>query len=227
MDLPVPQTLAEWNAAGRGYLPGLIGMTFDKADVDEVVASFNVRTGVKAWNGFLHAGAVVSSADTCCGYGTVRSLPEGASGFTTVELKSNFIGTAREGAVRCVARPVHLLDSHISTDPVRSCLAHRDLLETAPFPPSSHRRKPVPIVRQTPPCLWQNRSRLSSGRRLESEQSAILCGSSARKMCEHRRPVHRGRTTQVWDAVVEPTQGGKALAHFRCTQMILWPRGEA
>jgi uncharacterized protein (TIGR00369 family) len=144
MDIAVPETLAEWNAAGSDYLPGLIGMVFEKVEVDEVVASFDVRTGVKAWNGFLHAGAVVSMADTCCGYGTVRSLPEGSAGFTTVELKSNFIGTAREGTVRCVARPVH-----------------------------------------------------------------------------------RGRTTQVWDAVVEPAGGGKALAHFRCTQMILWPRGGA
>jgi uncharacterized protein (TIGR00369 family) len=91
-----------------------------------------------AWNGFLHAGAVVSLADTACGYATVRNLPEGASGFTTIELKSNFLGTALEGDVTCVARPVH-----------------------------------------------------------------------------------RGRTTQVWDAEVRSEQTGKTIAFFRCTQMIL------
>lgn len=59
-------------------------------------------------NGFLHAGSVVTLADTCAGYGCVASLPAGASGFTTVELKSNHLGTAREGMVDCVARAVHL-----------------------------------------------------------------------------------------------------------------------
>jgi acyl-coenzyme A thioesterase PaaI-like protein len=39
--------------------------------------------------------------------------------------------------------------------------------------------------------------------------------------------VHKGRTTQVWDAAVEPAAGGKALAHFRCTQLILWLRAGA
>jgi acyl-coenzyme A thioesterase PaaI-like protein len=47
----------------------------------------------------LHAGAVVVIADTLCGYGTIVNLPDGATGFTTVELKSNFVGTARDGVV--------------------------------------------------------------------------------------------------------------------------------
>ena len=75
----------------------------------EVIGSalFRSQSGksLGAWNGFLHAGAVVSFADTCCGYGTVRSLPAGAIGFTTIELKSNFFGSAREGTIVCVARP--------------------------------------------------------------------------------------------------------------------------
>jgi len=59
-------------------------------------------------NGFLHAGSLVTLADTLAGYGCVRNLPEGASGFTTVELKSNHLGTVREGTVVCEARPAHL-----------------------------------------------------------------------------------------------------------------------
>ena len=58
-------------------------------------------------NGFLHAGAVVTLADTLCGYGCTMSLPEGATGFTTVELKSNHLGTVREGAIIGRARMVH------------------------------------------------------------------------------------------------------------------------
>jgi uncharacterized protein (TIGR00369 family) len=59
-------------------------------------------------NGFLHAGSVVTLADTCAGYGCVANLPEGAVGFTTIELKSNHLGTARDGTVACVAKAVHL-----------------------------------------------------------------------------------------------------------------------
>src|SRR6478609_7075887 len=102
MDIEVPKTLAEWNAAGAAYLPGHLGLEFVKVEPQEVIAK-----ALGAWNGYLHAGAVVSLADTCCGYGTVRSLPAGAVGFATIELKSNFLGSAREGVVVCVARPLH------------------------------------------------------------------------------------------------------------------------
>lgn len=37
--------------------------------------------------------------------------------------------------------------------------------------------------------------------------------------------VHTGRNTQVWDAEVTGGGNGKRLALFRCTQMILWPKG--
>ena len=87
------------------YLPGHLGFSFVKVEPLEVVAKVTARKALGAWNGYLHAGAVVTLADTCCGYGTVRSLPAGASGFTTIELKSNFFGSAREGVIVCVARP--------------------------------------------------------------------------------------------------------------------------
>ena len=77
MDIKIPQTLAEWNAAGAEYLPGHLGLTFLKVEPQEVVATLTARKALGAWNGYLHAGAVVSLADTCCGYGTVRSLPAG------------------------------------------------------------------------------------------------------------------------------------------------------
>jgi uncharacterized protein (TIGR00369 family) len=50
----------------------------------------------------------VSLADTCAGYGAIANLPEGASGFTTIELKTNYLGTARDGIVECAATAVHL-----------------------------------------------------------------------------------------------------------------------
>ena len=69
------------------------------------------RTGIRpeflAPNGYLHAATVVALADTSCGYGTLASLPEGATGFTTIELKSNHLGTAREGSLTCTAQLAH------------------------------------------------------------------------------------------------------------------------
>jgi uncharacterized protein (TIGR00369 family) len=51
---------------------------------------------------------VVGLLDTLSGYGTMANLPESATGFTTVELKSNFLGTARDGALSGIARPQHI-----------------------------------------------------------------------------------------------------------------------
>ncbi len=141
MAVAIPQTIEEWNARGAEYLPGYLGFEFTKVGDDEVCARLKVDRRHQAWNGFLHAGCVVTLADTCCGYGTFRSIPKGAVGFTTIDLSANFIGTALDGTVSC---------------------------------------------------------------------SAV--------------PVHRGRTTQVWDATVFNDKTEKTIAKFRCAQMILWPR---
>ena len=141
MRIEIPQTLDEWNARGQDFLPGTLGMVFTRVDPDGTEARLELHKGVMSWNGFLHGGTVVAMADTCCGYGTVASLPEGASGFTTVDLTTNFLGTALEGTVICRATPLH-----------------------------------------------------------------------------------KGRTTQVWDAQLTAEDKPKILAHFRCTQLILWPR---
>ncbi len=66
-----------------------------------------IRSELLAPNGFLHAGSVVALADTACGYGCFASLPARGTGFTTIELKTNFLGTAREGTLRCVATRAH------------------------------------------------------------------------------------------------------------------------
>ena len=66
-----------------------------------------MRPDLLAPNGFLHGGTVVALADTACGYGSAANLPDGAVGFTTIELKSNFLGTATEGGIACRARLLH------------------------------------------------------------------------------------------------------------------------
>ena len=66
-----------------------------------------LRDELLAPNGYLHAGVVVGLADSACGYGCIASLPEGAYGFTTIELKTNFLGTALEGTLWCTSELVH------------------------------------------------------------------------------------------------------------------------
>ena len=132
-------TRVDFKSFGNGYLPGLVGVEIVTVTRELVESRLAVRREVMAPNGFLHAATVIALADTSCGYGCVAALPEGAKGFTTVELKANFLGTAREGSIACRATPVHL-----------------------------------------------------------------------------------GRTTQVWDAVVTHEASGAKIALFRCTQMVLW-----
>lgn len=101
-------TVAQINEFGAKYLPGHLGIVFLKVAPGEVHAELPVVQHLMAPNGFLHAGSVVTMADSCAGYGCIASLPEGATGFTTIELKSNHLGTAREGTIACVATAVHL-----------------------------------------------------------------------------------------------------------------------
>jgi len=132
------------NARVKEFLPGALGITFLSAAPEEVTGRMTVTKALMAPNGYLHAASVIALVDTLAGFGTFLNLPEGASGFTTIELKSNFLGTAREG-------------------------------------------------------------------------EGVLGRAT---------PAHRGRTTQVWDAVAEAEESGKTIALFRCSQMILWPRKE-
>jgi len=134
-------TAESFNKIGAGKLPGHLGVVITRVSESEVSAELAVQEALMAPNGFLHAGSIVTLADTSAGYGCIANLPAGATGFTTIELKSNHLGTAREGTILSTARPVHL-----------------------------------------------------------------------------------GKTTQVWDAVVKHKESGKTIALFRCTQLILYAK---
>jgi 1,4-dihydroxy-2-naphthoyl-CoA hydrolase len=136
----VPDDPPDFVELGRGRLPGLLGIEVDSIEEGQVSMHVILRDELLAPNGYLHAATVVGLADSACGYGCIASLPPGATGFTTIELKTNFLATALDGTLRCEATRVH-----------------------------------------------------------------------------------GGRTTQVWDATVTH-DGGKTLALFRCTQLLLYPR---
>ncbi|MFN2461901.1 MAG: PaaI family thioesterase [Candidatus Velthaea sp.] len=98
---------AGYEERGRGTFPGFLGLEVLDVSPREVRMRLPVRPEFLAPNGYLHAGTVVTLADTACGYGTFESLPAEATSFTTIELKANFLGTVREGALACVATVVH------------------------------------------------------------------------------------------------------------------------
>jgi len=102
------ETVAEMlRQAGADKLPGHMGL--ELIDIGE--RTTRMRCEIQSFhfapNGYLHAGTVITLADTAAGYGCVGNLPEGATGFTTIELKTNFAGTLLEGAMLAQARMIH------------------------------------------------------------------------------------------------------------------------
>jgi uncharacterized protein (TIGR00369 family) len=104
----VELTLAQLQDLGSSGFPGLLGIEFEQAGDGLVRARLALEEKHMAPNGYLHAGTVVGFADSACGYGCILNLPDGATGFTTVELKTNFLRTARPGVtIVAEARLVH------------------------------------------------------------------------------------------------------------------------
>jgi 1,4-dihydroxy-2-naphthoyl-CoA hydrolase len=102
------EVASDFEELGRDLLPGVLGIEFDSVESGRVTSRLPVERRHMAPNGFLHAASVIALADTSCGYGCQVSLPAGAGGFTTIELKSNFLGTATAGdVISCRAWLVH------------------------------------------------------------------------------------------------------------------------
>jgi 1,4-dihydroxy-2-naphthoyl-CoA hydrolase len=95
------------NALTPEHFASFVGMRVLAAQPGFVRAALGIEAHHLAANGFLHAAAVITVADTSCGFGVRTILPDGAVGFTTIELKSNFLGTTRHGEIVCEATVVH------------------------------------------------------------------------------------------------------------------------
>ena len=95
------------NAITPEHFAGFVGMRVLDARPGFVRTALGIEAHHLAANGFLHAAAVITVADTACGFGVRTILPEGAVGFTTIELKSNFLGTTRNGEIVCEAAVAH------------------------------------------------------------------------------------------------------------------------
>jgi uncharacterized protein (TIGR00369 family) len=104
----VELTLSQLQELGSSGFPGLLGIEFEQAGDGFVRARLALEEKHMAPNGYLHAGTVVGFADSACGYGCILNLPEGATGFTTVELKTNFLRSAQPGVtIVAAAELVH------------------------------------------------------------------------------------------------------------------------
>jgi len=103
----VDLTLAQLQEMGSFGFPGLLGIQFEEPGDGQMHARLELAEKHMAPNGYLHAGTVVGFADSACGYGCILNLPEEATGFTTIELKTNFLRSAREGTIECEAKLVH------------------------------------------------------------------------------------------------------------------------
>jgi len=101
-------TPASLHARQGGTLPDRFGLVVTRIDEGRLDAELVIQPWMLAPNGFLHAASVLLLADTASGYACMAHLPEGAKNFTTIELKSNFLGTAREGTMRTECRADHL-----------------------------------------------------------------------------------------------------------------------
>ncbi len=92
----------------RGMLPDTFGVRPLSIEEGRMSMEMTVASWMMAPNGYLHAATQVMLADTCAGYATMAHLPDGAKGFTTLELKSNFLGTAKEGVLTVEAVAEHM-----------------------------------------------------------------------------------------------------------------------
>ena len=121
--------ITSWNDRAEGTFVALLGIELVTLDVGRVQSRLAIRPDHLAPNGYLHAASVVGLADTSAGVGCLRSLPDDAAGFTTIELKSNFVGTLTGGAAACEATLVHggrttqLWDAHVRNEETGKLLA--------------------------------------------------------------------------------------------------------
>lgn len=95
------------NESSKNKLPDHLGIFVTHVGKAELRAEMKIKEFHMAPNGYLHAGSIVTLADTSCGNGCLVNLPDGALGFTTVELKSNHLNTAKQGTIECTAKPTH------------------------------------------------------------------------------------------------------------------------
>ena len=101
-------TIDDFNTKSKGCFPEVLGIKVTAIKGNRLQAEMPIQQAFLAPNTYLHAGSIVTFADTIAGYSTILNLPEKAKSFTTIELKSNFLRTLQEGILECESEPEHM-----------------------------------------------------------------------------------------------------------------------
>ena len=85
------------------YFPEMVGVEAIQVTKHLAIGRMEVKKSLFAPNGYLHAGSIITLADTMAGFGCLYNLPLNAISFTTIEFKANFIGAAKNGYIKAEA----------------------------------------------------------------------------------------------------------------------------
>jgi 1,4-dihydroxy-2-naphthoyl-CoA hydrolase len=100
--------VASFNEFFRDKVPGMFGCEVTEISSEGAQGRLTVTEALIAGTGFLFAPVVMGMADFPCAAAIGPHLPDGAS-FTTLEVKTNFVSSARKGdVVTAAAQPVHI-----------------------------------------------------------------------------------------------------------------------
>jgi 1,4-dihydroxy-2-naphthoyl-CoA hydrolase len=143
-----PRTGAEWvrllnEEHGWGPFPSMIGVEVLEVERESVRGRLEVTEQLVAGTGYLWAPVVIGLADAMCAAGTGANIPEGAT-FTTVELKTNFVGSARPGEVVVaeatpahLGRTTHVWDVTVTNETTGRTIALQRCTQMVLYPPSA------------------------------------------------------------------------------------------
>jgi 1,4-dihydroxy-2-naphthoyl-CoA hydrolase len=92
---------------GADCFPGLVGIEVVEVSKSFAVARMEIKKSHYAPNGYLHAGSIITLADSIAGYACLYNLPDKGISFTTMELKTNFLGAAKKGFITAEATLQH------------------------------------------------------------------------------------------------------------------------
>ncbi len=101
------ECLEFFNSRRQNHLPSMMAMKSVSVNPTGFVIEMPVEPYMLNINGSIHGGSIVALADTAAGWGCLSHLPEGATGFTTIELKCNFMGMAADGTLSSAATLIH------------------------------------------------------------------------------------------------------------------------
>src|SRR5450432_3016734 len=97
----------DFSKFGADRFPGFVGIEVLQVEKNFAIARMEIKNFHFAPNDYLHAGSIVTLADTIAGYACLYNLPDKGISFTTIELKSNFLGSVKNGSVKAEASLQH------------------------------------------------------------------------------------------------------------------------